>query len=292
MTQTMSTREPNGPIKSSDVPAPASGELLKDRFTSDEVFLRLVATAREELGRSWFSLLVSGIAAGLTAAVSLLASVPVIAGLGDGPAAELAGAMTYGLGFVLIVVGRYQLFTENTLTPVMLVLHRRSGLGLLLRLWGLVLLGNLIGASAMGAMLYYSGVFDPEESAHILEVTRRTLDEGWPRLLWASAFAGGLVASMMWLVVAVRESTARILIVLSIAAVIPIARLHHCVFGTTETLYAVFSGNASLIEYGRFLSLSVLGNTIGGVVFVAVINFAQTSHAQLDDNLDQDDPSI
>jgi formate/nitrite transporter FocA (FNT family) len=182
----------------------------------------------------------------------------------------------YGLGFVLIVIGRYQLFTENTLTPVMLVLHRQCGLWLMLQMWAIVLAGNLVGAAATSAMLYYSGVFDEAASAKLTEIALEALHEPTRRLFWASVMAGGLVATMMWLIMAVRESSARILIVLLIAFVIPTATLHHCVFGTTEALYPLFAGEASLLQFFRFLGLAIVGNTLGGVVLVSLINYAQT----------------
>jgi len=262
------------------VPAPSTGKTIEDRFTSDEVYFRAVTTAAEELKRGKRLLFLSGIAAGLTAGASILASIPVRAALGDLPGAELIGAAFYGLGFVFIVIGRYQLFTENTLTPVMLALHRECSLLQLLRLWGVVLAGNLLGAALVALMLHYSDVFEPAAAELLTETASASLSEAANRLFWTSVFAGALVATMAWLVLAVRENAARIMLILLIAFVIPAAHLHHCVFGSAETLFAVFRGEASVPSYARFLALTVFGNTLGGIVLVALLNFAQTRESQ------------
>lgn len=261
-------------------PSRGEGGTISDRFTNDEVYLRAVRTAAEELGRSHRAVFLSGIAAGLTAGASLLASYPVRATLGDAAGAELAGAAFYGLGFVIIIIGRYQLFTENTLTPVLLALHRECGVRRLLRLWSVVLFGNLVGAAGVASMLQFSRVFNEDAAALLTETALSAIDESTVRLFWTSVFAGALVATMAWLTLAVRENTARILLILLIALVIPIAHLHHCVFGSAETLFAVFRGEADLIGFARFLGLTVLGNTVGGVVLVALLNFAQTRESE------------
>ncbi|MEC9373777.1 MAG: formate/nitrite transporter family protein, partial [Planctomycetota bacterium] len=249
----------NSRNRSDSVDAPSHGETLQDRFTSDEVYLRAVKTAEEEITRSFRPLFLSGIAAGLTAGASLLASFPVRSALSETPAATIVGAAFYGLGFVFIIIGRYQLFTENTITPVMLALHRKCTLPQLFRLWGIVLAGNLVGAALVALMLHLSDVFSEESSALLIETARASMSESTNRLFWTSVFAGALVGTMAWLSLAVRENTARIILILLIAFVIPIAHLHHCVFGSAETLYAVFRAAAAPLDYPRFLALTVLG---------------------------------
>ncbi len=256
---------------------PDVGAVVQDRFSIDEVLQRVVATAEEELRMPARQLFLSGVAAGLCAGSSLLASVNVAAQLEGSRFAELGAAAFYGLGFVFIVLGRYQLFTENTLTPVMLVLDRRDSLFRLLRLWGLVLAGNVLGATVLGALLHESGVFDPGAAAMLAEVGGKATTEETVRLVWSSIFAGVLVATMVWLVMAVRESMPRLALVLLIASVIPIARLHHCVFGTAEVVFAMLAGQATFGGALRFFGWCVLGNTLGGVVFVSLLNYAQTT---------------
>lgn len=259
---------------------PDAGATVPDRFSVDEVLRRVIATAEEELRAPARQLFISGVAAGLCAGSSLLASVNVAAQLEDTPYAELGAAAFYGLGFVFIVLGRYQLYTENTLTPVMLVLERRDSLLKLLRLWALVLAGNVVGATVLGALLHQSGVFEPDAAATLARVGGEATTEGTVRLLWSSVFAGVLVATMVWVVMAVRESMPRLALVLLIASVIPIARLHHCVFGTAEVVFAVLADAATVLGALRFFGWCVLGNTLGGVVFVSLLNYAQAKEAE------------
>lgn len=270
----------NGPafveLEEHDAEGPAAGRTVRDRFTTNEVFERVIATAKEEIATPARQLLLSGVAAGLCAGATLLATVNVKSILEGVPGAEIAAGAFYGLGFVFIVLGRYQLFTENTLTPVMLVLERKGSLLALGRLWGLVLLGNVIGAVVMALVLHYSGVFDERAIAVLTKVGHEAVGESAHRLFWSSIFAGVLVATMVWIVMAVRTSMARLAAVLLITSVIPIARLHHCIFGTAEVLFSVLNGGASLGGFARFFALAVLGNTVGGVVFVSLLNYAQT----------------
>ena len=131
--------------------APAAGEAIRDRFSGDEVFERVVATASYEFSCSDRQLFLSGLAAGLSITLSFLTRATVVATI-PGPAGEALSYLLYPIGFVFIVIGGYQLFTENTLTPVTLVLTRIASVPLLFRVWGIVLAANLLGA-VFGAFL-------------------------------------------------------------------------------------------------------------------------------------------
>ncbi|MGB0679272.1 MAG: formate/nitrite transporter family protein [Polyangiales bacterium] len=260
---------------------PSEGEVIADRFSTDEVYRRLVATAEEELRRSSRQLFVSGLAAGLTVSASILARFSVTARLGGDAVAELTGNLLYGLGFVFIMVGRYQLFTENTLTPVTLVLEGRATLRQLLRLWTLVLSANLVGACCIAWIFAHTSVLSPEVHDVALEVGQHGLEASAAEVFWKGIFAGGLIATLVWLGLAVRESTARILLVMLVVYVVPTAGLHHCVFGSEEALYVVFRGHGTWLSFIRFFACAVAGNSVGGIVLVALVNYAQTKSLTL-----------
>ena len=255
--------------------APASGHAVRDLFSTDEIFQRLVATADEEFVRPSRLLFWSGLAAGLSVALSFVARATVIAAT-DGESA-LVGNLLYPVGFLLIVLGRYQLFTENTLTPVVLVLARIASIPMLLRLWGVVLAANIAGAALMAAVLATTGVFDADSEAVALELARHALEASWGALFWKGVFAGWLVASMVWLNHAARDTITRFFLVFAIMFLVPTADLYHCVVGACEALYLVFHGGATLGHAaGGFFLPVVLGNTLGGVFLVAIVNYAQT----------------
>jgi formate/nitrite transporter FocA (FNT family)/protein-disulfide isomerase len=256
--------------------APAAGEALRDLFSTDEIFHRLVIAAEEEFSRSTRLLFLSGLAAGLSISLSFV-GMSALSALWPGGPSHLAGSLLYPLGFLLVVMGRYQLFTENTLTPVTLVLTRIASIPRLLHIWGVVLAANVLGAALCAYVLATTSVFTPEMAEVAYGIGDHFLGMTWGELFWKGVFAGWLVASMVWLNYAARSMTARILITFALIYPVAAAELAHCIVGSTEVLYVVFQGDASLWTFFvGFLSPAVLGNTVGGVLLVAILNFSQT----------------
>lgn len=254
--------------------APAAGHAVRDLFSTDEIFQRIVATADEEFVRSNRLLFFSGLAAGLSIGLSFVARSAMSAATGD--PSGLIGGILYPIGFLLIVLGRYQLYTENTLTPVTLVLTRIAAVPQLLRVWGVVLLANVIGAALVGLVLARTGVLDADTLAMAREIAAHGLEVPTLDLFWKGVFAGWLVASMVWLNHAARDTVTRFFIVFAVMFLVPAADLFHCIIGACEALFLVFQGAASLADAARFFGAVVFGNTVGGVLLVALLNYSQT----------------
>ena len=275
-TQTEPSSRLRDAIDRSESGAPAAGEALRDLFSTDEIFHRLVIAAEEEFSRSTRLLFLSGLAAGLSISLSFL-GITVLSALWPGGPSHLAGSLLYPLGFLLVVMGRYQLFTENTLTPVTLVLTRIASIPRLLHIWGVVLAANVLGAALCAYVLATTGVFTPEMAEVAYGIGDHFLGMSWGDLFWKGVFAGWLVASMVWLNYAARDMTSRFLITFALIYPVSAAELAHCIVGSTEVLYVVFQGGASLgTFFVDFLAPAVLGNTVGGVLLVAILNFSQT----------------
>ena len=255
--------------------APAAGHAVRDLFSTDEIFQRVVATADEEFVRSSRLLFFSGLAAGLSIGLSFVARAALTAAV-PGDESGLVGAILYPVGFLLIVLGRYQLFTENTLTPVTLVLTKIAAVPQLLRLWGIVLVANVLGAVLMALVLAKTGVFDADTAEAAREIAHHGLEVPSGALFWKGVFAGWLVASMVWLNHAARDTVTRFLIVFAIMFLVPAADLFHCIIGSLEAFYLVFQGEATVAEALRFFGVVVVGNTVGGVTLVALLNYGQT----------------
>lgn len=255
--------------------APAAGHAVRDLFSTDEIFQRIVATADEEFVRSNRLLFFSGLAAGLSIGLSFVARAALTAAV-PSDTSGLVGGILYPIGFLLIVLGRYQLFTENTLTPVTLVLTRIASVPQLLRLWGVVLAANVAGAAAVALLLAKTGVFDADTMAAALDIAGHALEVPTTDLFWKGVIAGWLVASMVWLNHAARDTTSRFFIVFAIMYLVPAADLFHCIIGACEVLFLVFQGTAGLGEASAFFGAVVAGNTVGGVLLVALLNYSQT----------------
>ena len=253
--------------------APAVGKAVRDMLSTDEIFRRLVATADDEFDRTNRLLFFSGLAAGFSVALSFIArvAVPAVTGV------ELLGMLLYPIGFVFIVLGRYQLFTENTLTPVTLVLTRSASIPRLLKFWGIVYVANLLGASLAAAGLALFPVLPPPAAERATEMAAHVADLSFGTLVARGVIAGWLVAGMVWLTHATREGTTRLLIVFAVMSLIPMAGLYHCVVGACEAVYGVLQGVLTIEQaLAGFVLPVTIGNTVGGVLLVAIINFAQT----------------
>ena len=256
--------------------APAVGKAVRDMLSTDEIFRRLVATADDEFDRTNRLLFFSGLAAGLSVALSFIALVTVPATTG----VELLGMLLYPIGFVFIVLGRYQLFTENTLTPVTLVLTRSASIPRLLKFWAVVYVANILGATIAAFALALFPVLPPLAAERATEMASHVADLSFGTLVARGVIAGWLVAGMVWLTHATREGTTRLLIVFAVMSLIPMAGLYHCVVGACEAVYGVLQGVLTLEQaFVGFVLPVTIGNTIGGVLLVAIINFAQTREA-------------
>lgn len=276
----MPKNNPEDQVDTSKSGAPAGGRAIRDMFSTDEIFHRIIATAREEFSRSDRLLFLSGLAAGLSMGLTFLARSTLMGAI-PWDSSRLLGNLLYPLGFLLIVLGRYQLFTENTLTPVTLVLTRLTKLPVLLRIWGVVFLANILGAGLLAFLLANTGILDSESAVAALEFGKHAAELPWWDLFWKAVIAGWLVASMVWLVHAARDMTTRFIIVYVLMFMIPSANLFHCIIASCEMAYAIFVGSASLLDYGHVLSAVTIGNTVGGVVLVAILNYAQVPSQRL-----------
>ena len=113
-----------------------------------------VAKAALPAGRMLILAVLAGCFVGFGAAAWCVAMAGVDPGFG--PARVLGGAV-FALGLILVVVGGAELFTGNALM-VMAAVDRRITMGALLRNWGIVWLGNLIGAAGLAVVFALSGL--------------------------------------------------------------------------------------------------------------------------------------
>lgn len=255
--------------------APASGEAVSSHFTAEDIFQRVIASAEDEYATRKRELFLSGVAAGFAITVTVLAYAVGTAAV-DG-SSGLVGPLFYPVGFIFIVIGHYQLYTENTLPPVALVLLRLISIPGLLRIWGLVLFGNLVGVSIGAYVLANTSVLSPEAAAVAAGFGAEALHLSWWDLFFKGIFAGWLVAGLVWLDHAASSVTARILIVFFIMYLVPAMGLFHIITSTCDALYLFFEGGAALWPLAwHFLLPVLLGNTLGGVVLVAVLNYGLT----------------
>jgi formate/nitrite transporter FocA (FNT family) len=221
----------------------------------------------------------SALSAGLCIGFSFLLEGKIRSLIAAGAARDLATPLGYTIGFLIVVLGRQQLFTENTLTPVLPLIHDRTRDTLLrfLRLWGVVLIANLIGAALFAAALAHTGAVDPGVARALIEVGHQALSGPFMTTFVRAIFAGWLIALMVWLLPAAGGS--RPLIIIIITYVISLGGFSHIIAGSVDGLYMVQMGAASWNEFfGHFFVPTLLGNILGGVALVAVLNYGQVAN--------------
>lgn len=258
---------------------PAEKEQVSDRRRASAAVVHetIRAEGEAELLRATRSLFWSGLAAGLAMGLSLMVEGILRAHLPPTDWRILIAKAGYTTGFIVVVLGRLQLFTENTLTVVLPALHRPGRVVVLrmLRLWGIVLTANMAGTFAFAAAAT-TGIFSEEVRTAFQEIGLEATRHDAMTTFLKAIVAGWLIAMMVWLLPEAGSSL--VLVVFGITYVVGIADLTHIVVGSVEGFHIVMTGAlpASDFMFGFFLP-TLAGNIVGGVTLVAVLNHAQVS---------------
>jgi formate/nitrite transporter FocA (FNT family) len=233
------------------------------------------AEGETELDRPVGALIWSGLAAGLSMGFSFLAEALLRAGLPEAPWRHLIVSTGYCVGFIIVILGRQQLFTESTLTAALPVMTKPSGDKALslLRVWTVVFAANIAGTWLFAYALAQPALSSPETQRALAELAGEAMAPSFWSMLLRGVFAGWLIALMVWLLPS--ASTARILVIALLTYTVGLGRFSHIIAGSAEGAYAVLMGDAGLGGYfGGFIVPTLIGNTLGGVVLVAMLNHA------------------
>lgn len=228
----------------------------------------------EELERPLSSIGWSALAAGLTMGFSMVAQGILQSRLPEAPWRELVSSFGYCAGFLFVTMARQQLFTETTLTVMLPYLHGSHKGGEILRFWAIVFAANIIGTLMFAAAAGLPGLFEPEVQRAFVELGKKAAEPPFLAVVAKGVVAGWLIALMVWLLPA--AGPARFLVIVTVTYVIAIAHLSHVIAGSAEVAFAAVRGAAGWGEYlVGFLLPALIGNTIGGVTLVALLNHAQ-----------------
>lgn len=244
------------------------------RLNAGEIHEEVVANGRSELDRSTGGLAFSGLAAGLLMGLTGLGVAGTRAIL-PGPAAEFVALLFYPLGFIAVIIGRAQLFTENTLYPVVLVLTDRSHLLTMLRLWGVVFAANVLGSLAFAALVAKTGALEPVAVNELVHLGVDATDRPLLDVFTSGIIGGWLVALAAWLVSGARRTSGQVAVVWLMTFLVGLLHLAHCIASSGYILVAVLSGSVSGGGYAMWLAAATGGNIVGGVVIVSLLNHWQ-----------------
>lgn len=230
----------------------------------------------EELGRPIQPLLFSGFAAGVAICASLLAEAFLHLRLPDAEWTELVVDLGYTVGFVIVILGNLQLFTESTVTAVLPLATNPTARNLarLLRLWSAVFAANMAGTFLTAALMAGRIVVGPEQLGAAIEVSRAILAHDAGTTLLLAMPAGFLIASIAWILPNARGS--EFWVIMLVMYVIALGGFSHVVAGSAEAWLLMLTGQVSVAgAVGGFILPALVGNLIGGTGLFAVVAHGQ-----------------
>jgi formate/nitrite transporter FocA (FNT family) len=207
---------------------------------------------------------------------SLLAQAILETHLPDAQWRPLVSSFGYSVGFIMVVLSRQQLFTENTITVVLPVMAEFTPRNLMLmgRMWLIVLLANLVGTLFAALFCTFTPVLTPELRDGMLEISRHLIGKGWMEMLFRGISAGFLIAAMVWLIPS--ADAAQFHVVTLMTYLIAAGGFMHIVAGSMEAFLLVANGEMGLWPMVTDFTVPVLiGNIIGGTTLFALISYAQ-----------------
>ena len=276
-------------------PAKIAGELDRAQFENNRITQREIKDieerssprtpviyeivrrlGEEEMARPATSLWWSGVAAGLSISLSPVAQAMLRARLPDASWRPLVASLGYSVGFLMVVMSRQQLFTENTVTVVLPVMADFSLRNLVRmgRLWAIVFCANFIGTLIAALFWYHTLALAPELKNELMELSRHVIDGGMVAMFSKGIAAGFLIAAMVWLLPS--ADAAQFHVITLMTYLIAAAGFAHIVAGSVEAFLLVIAAQISFAEMlGSFVVPVLIGNIVGGTALFALISYAQ-----------------
>ena len=217
-------------------PPPQSQDAQKnlERPSAQEIYEQVANNARQELGRSSVSLVISGFAGGTFMGLSALGTAIALAmltppGTHASGTVEFIAKMFYPLGFIVVILGRSQLFTENTLYPVALVLSEKKHFWNTMRLWGAVLPSNVMGAFGFACLVSLTHALKPEYVQSLSQLGLEAIHNTPAAIFWSGVMGGWIIALAAWLVSGSHSITGSVMIIWMLTFVVGLGSFAHCI---------------------------------------------------------------
>jgi formate-nitrite transporter family protein len=239
------------------------------------VYRAVQKEGESELERSNSALAWSGLAAGLSMGFSLMSEGLLRSHLPDAPWRLLISKFGYSIGFLIVILGRQQLFTENTLTVILPLLRKRDlpTFVNVVRLWTIVLAANLAGAFLVAWAMGNTNALGSGVHQAMKDLAIASMDHNFLTLMIRGIFAGWLIALMVWLLPF--AETARVGVIIIITYVVGIGEFSHIIAGSVDAFYLFGTGVKTFAQYFAYMVPILIGNIIGGSSIVAAIAHAE-----------------
>ena len=263
----------------------ADDEILDEQ--ADEILDLAVDVGRERLDRTPFDILITAVIGGVEVSLGAIAAAAVLgATLTAAPSIGLFGALTiagvvFPIGFLFVILGRSELFTENFLIPVVAVLDGTRKSRDLVELWLLSWIGNVIGCALMATLISLPEAVGSTVTHGLTAYTDYKLGVSPIGTLASALLAGITMTILTWLIVGVRAMVGKVAAILAAGYVLFAVNLAHTIVGAA-LIFAGYRGSGhSLYDVVRWLSLATVGNIGGGVAFVTGFRVVQVKEKQV-----------
>jgi len=230
------------------------------------------------LRRPAFESAVTGFIGGLSVCFGAVAMAWASTAAGDNAElGHLLGALAFPVGFIILLVGKSELFTENFFLPVTAVLEREGSLRELARLWSSTLVFNLVGVGVFALLITRPEVLDAGPAAMLVDLAEKKVDYSLSTALIKAIFAGWLMTLLTWLLIAAEGFSSKLLLIWIMGSLIVLGEFNHVVISAAEIWIGILlDADVSAPEWflRNFLP-ALAGNLIGGVVFVTLLHYVQ-----------------
>jgi len=247
-----------------------------DRPTAIQIYEHVTRNGRRELARSNTTLAISGVVGGLTMGLTGLSVSAVTAQLGYSASAQFIAFLLYPMGFMAVILGRGQLFTENTLYPVALILAERRYVLDTLRLWGIVFVTNVAGALLFALLCARTSALRPDILNALNRYGAEAAAPSAVHIFWSAVVGGWIIAMVAWLVSGSHSISGSVALIWALTFIVGLGHFAHCIASSGEILSAVVSGHVTTLAYLKWLGLATSGNITGGVVLVTLLQYGQS----------------
>jgi len=258
-----------------DKQPPQSQQRNLDRPTAVDIYEQVSRNARRELQRPAKALAISGIVGGLTMGLTGLSVSVINSLLGNSPRAQFVALLFYPMGFMAVILGRGQLFTENTLYPVALILAERRYFLATARLWAVVFPSNVAGAFLFALLAARTRALQPDTLHALVQFGTQAANLSMRHIFWSGVVGGWMIAMVAWLVSGSHSITGSVAVIWALSFVVGAGHFAHCIATSGEILAAVLSHGVSPAGYARWLLAATSGNILGGVVLVTLLEYGQ-----------------
>lgn len=255
-----------------------SAEALKESLPSKAAAIHelIRREGEKEMNREAMALFWSAIAGGISMSTSMIARGILEAYLPDGNLFFLLSSAGYTVGFIIVIIANQQLFTENTITPVLPFMTEptASHFFKMIRLWSIVLLGNLIGGAIAALVIVLMPIFSVEVTRTFTDMGKHLMENTSNELFSKGIMSGWLIATLVWMLHSTKQG--HIFLIFLITYLIAIGDLTHIVVGSIEVLFLLFIGEVSAFDsIFKFGLPTLFGNIVGGTFIFGLISHAQ-----------------